>query len=119
MKADVYQGDIVLTKDLILAASCQCKSGSDKKNVNEKLSSVCVHGLSRAFGLSNFLVEALAEHTLFEFGSKVTSADVETTAWSGPELKSIKASILTLAAASGDASIKDETDEDSSLYDIM
>ena len=49
----------------------------------------------------------------------MTSADVETTAWSKPELKLIKASILTLAVASGNASIKDEADKDSSLYDIM
>ena len=119
MKSAVYDGSIVMTKELILAATCKCKSGSDADNINEEISSLCVHGLPRAYLLTILIVEALAEHMLMEFFSKVTAADIATRIWSESELKSMRASVLILVAASGNVGIKDETDDDSSLYDVM
>ena len=59
MKKDIYDGDTVLTKDKILCAKCDCKSGAQKKNRN-----VCVHTKPRGLLLSVLLAEDLAEHML-------------------------------------------------------
>ena len=67
MKKDVYEGETVITKSKLLAACCNCMSGGDKNDAKEKTSSLCVHGLPRAYLLSILLVEALVEHVLLKF----------------------------------------------------
>ena len=78
-----------------------------------------MHGLPRAYLLTIRLCEALAKHMLMEFCSKVISAYVEKPAWTETQIKSMRESVVTLAAASGDVTIKDDTNNATSLYDVM
>ena len=94
-----------MTKEKALAACYGCMCGVDKEDLDEFLSSLCVHGLPHAYLLTLLLSEALAEHILLEFSSKVTSADVETHKWKASYRKSMVASVFTLEVASGDTTI--------------
>ena len=100
MKHDVYNGDIVFTKNKVLCARCGCKSGSQK---DEKVA--CVHTLCRAYKLSQLLAEDLAEHMLLQLASMMTSPTTEADTWSQQQLSSMKESIVTLMKASGEETI--------------
>ena len=114
MKDAKYDGDVVLTKDKLLSASCTCKSGSAG---DEKI--VCVHTLPRAFALSKLLAEDLAEHMLLELTSSLTSAMIEKDNWQDEQIQSMKSSIITLARGSGDGELAEEMVKKSSLHHCL
>jgi hypothetical protein len=114
MKQEKYYGDTVLTKNKLLAVSCQCKSGS---NGAEKIA--CVHSLPRPFMLTILLAEDLAEHILLELTSTVTSSNVEKDTWDSDKLQSMKQSVVTLAKASGNNGLAEEMEKSASLYEML
>ncbi len=114
MKTDIYDGDIVLTKDKILCAKCDCMSGAQGKNRN-----VCVHIKPRGILLSILLAEDLAEHILLEFTSMLTSPAVETDNWSTEQIEKVKESILILMEASGEVVIAREAAKKDTIYDML
>jgi len=114
MKKDIYDGDTVLTKDKILCAKCDCKSGAQGKNRN-----VCVHTKPRGILLSILLAEDLAEHMLLELTSMLTSPAVETDTWSEEQVGKVKESVLTLMEASGDLAITREAAKKDTLFDML
>mmetsp|Transcript_4844 Transcript_4844/g.7520 ORF Transcript_4844/g.7520 Transcript_4844/m.7520 type:complete len:1097 (-) Transcript_4844:34-3324(-) len=114
MKKDIYDGDTVLTKDKILCAKCDCKSGAQKKNRN-----VCVHTKPRGLLLSVLLAEDLAEHMLLELTSMLTSAAVESDVWSEEQVEKAKKSVLILMEASGDVAAATEAAKKDTLFDML
>ena len=77
------------------------------------------YGLPRGYLLTMLLSEALAEHILLEFLSKVTLADVETHEWKASNRKSMLASVLTFAVGSGDTTVVEDTVPNSTIYDVF
>ena len=66
MKKEFYRGETVMTKDKLLASSCDCMSEGDKHDTVEIISSVCVHALPRAYFLTKILSQDFAEHIPLE-----------------------------------------------------
>ncbi|KAL9182228.1 hypothetical protein ACHAXT_012880 [Thalassiosira profunda] len=114
MKKDVYDGDTVLTKDTLVCAQCECKSGAKKK---ERVA--CVHTAPRAMMLSILLAEDLAEHVLITLASIVTSAYVEEDTWSKEQIESMKRSAVALARGSKSNRTAEEMAKSATLYQMM
>jgi hypothetical protein len=113
MKQQVYDGDVVITRDKILSSKCGCKSGAQKKNRN-----VCVHTFPRGLLLSVLLAEDLAEHILLELTSMLSSNLVETDVWSETQIDKLKRSVSILMEASGVVSSV-EAPQKSSVFDML
>jgi hypothetical protein len=94
MKADVYETSVAHTANDLLAAECNCKSGSkDDDRV------VCVHILPVPNKVTHLLYEGLAEHILIEFAASYASLHEN---WSDDIVEAVKSSVLIIMEAAGE-----------------
>lgn len=114
MKKDIYDGETVFTKDEILCAKCDCKSGAQGNERN-----VCVHTMPRGLLLSILLAEDLAEHALLELTSMLSSVAVETDVWDTQQIEKMKKSMITLMEASGELLVAREAAQKTTMFDML
>lgn len=93
MRGVIYSTTTAHTANQLLAAECDCKSGSKEE---EKI--VCVHNSTIPYGVTKLMYEGLAEHILIELTSCIALLFEK---WSEDTKSSARASIILLMEAAG------------------
>lgn len=73
MRANIYETQVLFTKDELVACSCTCQSGSQN---NQRV--VCVHILPIIYKITLLLYRGLSDHMLVEFREYYNSCEILT-----------------------------------------
>jgi hypothetical protein len=102
MRANIYDTQVIFTRNEIVACSCTCQSGDQN---DQRI--VCVHVLPIIYKITLLLYRGLAEHLLVEFCVHLKSRDVLT--FNDLHLASLQESVLILKKVTINYTLEDDT----------
>ena len=96
MKDDIYDVEVAVTSDELIACSCTCQAGSQGSN-----RAVCVHILPVLLSFTIAIINALGQNILIELCHR-WSDELEHSLNLQGEIDSVRKSILNIMVANGD-----------------